>query len=62
MESPGQWSKFGNRLPLLSHALHPIVHPWLNQKHDWPELHSASVPFVQVQLYGSIQPVYGCLP
>ena len=34
-----------------SHFSQPIVQPWLNQKHDWPELHSGSLPFVQPQLY-----------
>ena len=34
-----------------SHLSQPIVQPWLNQKHDWPELHSGSLPFVQPQLY-----------
>ena len=50
-----------NSLDLASQKMtHP--QPWLNQKHDWPLLHSASVPLVHLQLYGSIQPVIGCLP
>ena len=27
------------------------MQPCENQKHDWPELHSGSLPFVQPQLY-----------
>lgn len=38
-----------------------MVHPWLNQKHDWPLLQSL-VPLVHRQLYGSMVPVLGCLP
>ena len=38
-----------------------MVQPCENQKQDWP-LSQESVPLVHRQLYGSIQPVFGCLP
>ena len=37
------------------------MQPCENQKHDWPFEH-ASVPFVQLHVYGSIQPVGGWRP
>ena len=33
MDSPGQWSKLGMRVPFVSQVLQPIVQPWENQKH-----------------------------
>ena len=51
----------GMRVPLPSQALHPMVQPWENQKHDCPALHS-EVPLLQLQVYGSIVPVGGNLP
>jgi hypothetical protein len=32
----GQWSQLGIRAPFPSHSSHPMVQPWLNQKHAWP--------------------------
>lgn len=49
IDSPGQWSKFGNLDPFPSQDLHPIVQPWENQKQLWPLL-QISVPLVHLQL------------
>ena len=62
MDSPGQWSKLGTRVPFPSHLEHPIPQPCENQKQLCPLLHSDVVPLVHLQFHGSIHPVFGCLP
>ena len=37
------------RVPLPVHLEQPTEQPWLNQKHDWPELHS-DVPLLHEQV------------